>query len=1187
MAHQSSFDSSLSSSVVHHPAGLSSFAPSFHEDDYDPPPPGVDPHHWARLQRAQRRQEGDEGRDHSELSEHSTANGGRGAYSDSYGAPTSTTTAHHRTRTSSGANRPPSSFSSRPTSSSSRNYPQPTPSYDSTLRSDANDTLDSHDPAHDQSTSTEVDRTQTTELLSARLGGGTGGDGTTVDESTASEDVYALGKPAKKRSSGGGVGQNMTLREQEKVIDELKKDNFSLKLKLHFYEQRLEKMAPSSVEQALRENIQLKVEFQTLRTELKRYKKLLLEGDRAIQNLSRERDELAQAAASKGGSKGAVEKEMRRLREERADWEDKARELQREVKQLRAEGVDSEEVEELRAANSDLERHLHDAEDELQELRHELADAADRSGFGGGGVRREVERLEGRIGELEEDNTTLRSQLSAQLTMLSTRNDEKLNLQREVEELKADLAAVENELEHAQRAATAGRGGAEGEGERDELERDLNAHRDRAAALALELDDTKTQLDAKEREIEELVAELDEREGWREEVEGARQLLEDKEADIDDLSARVEQLMQQLTDKEAEFAAEEEEVEALTHDLQKLGAQIFELEGEIEQKDAEADALRADLAAADKELENKQSVHEQVVRTLKENLADAKKRLSDLTIEHESLTTERSFLSLKVEDLALANAKLEERARGDDDERKRLQEEAEEIMRALRKEEEERDEDARVWEGERAELEEKWRSEVDELEQELKAHRSTITSFRGAVADRDAELTSLHSALDSLESSTRRQGENASSDRVALELERDRVKRELVRVERELAQCRAELEEREREAREATLKLATLQSENKDLASQLASQTQTRLALADKHDAVTKNLHTTQLELTSARDRLRSVEDQLSTDHRALGRAEGEMREQLAERNGLLLTVYQYMERVSGKKAASSSSDPKPFTSDSKVFGIFHDRLLDRLKAVGQLQMSFERRAKELEGKFVDQFNNLKRQSDARHKQLDRFEASIKTATETQRQWRVRVQQKQVELDAAKAQAADLQSQLASLRRSSAALSSPDLSRSPKLGSSPSSLAGSEAALQQRLSLAQSRVSTLERRLTATQAQLKDAEDKLGEQRSKIGVAEGKWEARFRELEGRCRAAEERVKRERQGAKERVGELQGQIQTLEQHLVSARRRDQQLDDVLRQQQQQQRPSSASGGAARPGSAASAGGGRPGSAAAAH
>jgi len=98
-------------------------------------------------------------------------------------------------------------------------------------------------------------------------------------------------------------------------------------------------MAPSSVEQALRENIQLKVEFQTLRTELKRYKKLLLEGDKALRNVTEERDSLVANAKRGGGGRGSGignmgrekewERELKMRKEERDEWEKKARELQR------------------------------------------------------------------------------------------------------------------------------------------------------------------------------------------------------------------------------------------------------------------------------------------------------------------------------------------------------------------------------------------------------------------------------------------------------------------------------------------------------------------------------------------------------------------------------------------------------------------------------------------------------------------------------------------------------------------------------------------------------------------------------------------------------------------------------------------------------------------------------------------
>lgn len=59
-------------------------------------------------------------------------------------------------------------------------------------------------------------------------------------------------------------------------------------------------------------------------------------------------------------------------------------------------------------------------------------------------------------------------------------------------------------------------------------------------------------------------------------------------------------------------------------------------------------------------------------------------------------------------------------------------------------------------------------------------------------------------------------------------------------------------------------------------------------------------LRDTQQELNSARDRLRAVESQLSTDQRAVSRTENQFRDQLHERNTLLLTVYQAVDKVAG-----------------------------------------------------------------------------------------------------------------------------------------------------------------------------------------------------------------------------------------------------------------------------------------------
>lgn len=132
-------------------------------------------------------------------------------------------------------------------------------------------------------------------------------------------------------------------RFHSQVIDEFKKENFDLKLKIHFYEQRLERLAPDQIDQALRENIQLKVEFQSLRVELKRYKKLLLEGQKAIDNLTREREareNMKDHANAKGMASGSkrereLEKRIEREREEREVLEKRLGDLGRELKGYR------------------------------------------------------------------------------------------------------------------------------------------------------------------------------------------------------------------------------------------------------------------------------------------------------------------------------------------------------------------------------------------------------------------------------------------------------------------------------------------------------------------------------------------------------------------------------------------------------------------------------------------------------------------------------------------------------------------------------------------------------------------------------------------------------------------------------------------------------------------------------------
>ncbi|CAO3620578.1 unnamed protein product [Cunninghamella blakesleeana] len=80
----------------------------------------------------------------------------------------------------------------------------------------------------------------------------------------------------------------LTVKEQEKTIDILKKENFGLKMKIYYLEKKLDELSPDQNDNAIRENIDLKVNIQTLSQELKKYKKMILELNHAISYLQQQ-----------------------------------------------------------------------------------------------------------------------------------------------------------------------------------------------------------------------------------------------------------------------------------------------------------------------------------------------------------------------------------------------------------------------------------------------------------------------------------------------------------------------------------------------------------------------------------------------------------------------------------------------------------------------------------------------------------------------------------------------------------------------------------------------------------------------------------------------------------------------------------------------------------------------------------
>ncbi|KAH8978057.1 hypothetical protein EDB92DRAFT_1912417 [Lactarius akahatsu] len=904
-----------------------------------------------------------------------------------------------------------------------------------------------------------------------------------------------------KSNAPNAKGNNLTLRDQEKHIDNLKKENFNIKLKVHFLEERLAQLAPDQVEAALKQNINLKIEVQQRGMELKKVRKLVLELENELQRL--QRGDVARTSR---------ERELEALLEKREH------ELRR---RLSSEpGEDGAALREAEERNAELEEELENVRhlleenmDELERLKDIVEQREDDSHGGGGGRR---------IAALQEEIGDLKAALEEHADALAQREDDREELLDQNEALRLQIEDLERrrEAEGIERSESRAMILEERES-REAIEDDLNVLRDKLAAASIELQQKDDELGFKNQEISELVSEhrsiLDDVEGeWKGEVDEAKTQIEELRDALAERDAESEELRMQVTELELntntlhdkfeaalahlEQEAEEkdEEIALANREIEQLGHRIYELEEDAEELKRINDRAREDEMVERERLEA-------LTAALKEKVAHFKGELQEATQLYEESN----------QDIRAHRARQEELARHVEDLVGEVQMEREARERA----EAELDKAHRDFESDMR----RSRRTFEAHEASAQTAQADLARVQALLSQREADVSALQAALSTQETAAKTQGEHATTARFSLQLEADRLKRDLERLEDELTRARKDLHERETRMRERDGVIDTLHAENRELSAQLASQTQARLNATDKLDLVQSSLSTAEADAASLRARAQELEQRLSKDQRSLLTVENQYRDQLTERNTLLLTIYQYMDKILGVDKTpkkGGQAETKPYTN----FGIFHDNLISRLKSLSQIQLDFEKRVKEAEARYTEKLNEIRKSLDHRWRQLDKFETSVKQCADTKTTIRRKLSAKEGELESAKSTLSDLTAQLAILKR-------------PTPGDS------------NEVKALMIRANNAERRLANAQNQLAAAEEKMAAMNQKTTVADGKWEARVKEYETRLRAAEEKVKRERQGYKERVLELENQIRSLQRQRELADKRNQQLADI--------------------------------------
>ncbi|KNZ63459.1 uncharacterized protein VP01_1140g2 [Puccinia sorghi] len=1095
-----------------------------------------------------------------------------------------------------------------------------------------------------------------------------------------------------------GGGNHLTLREQEKVIDEVKKENFNLKLKIYFLEDRLAKLAPDQVDLALKENVEIKVEFQTVRQELKRYKRLLLEAERAIELAKTERDQLLeQKTLSEERTSSGLQSQVRKARDELTikdkNIQNLENEVQRlkerlkryssrenamdtpashsrnqnrqsmsnqsgdewsnqehmmEIKNLRSELTEERQLkEDLLGDNQDL-RHrlietknaLQDTQDEIQRISrveehgyrsHQISRAQSRFGedpddylssgrkstltsISTGGMsnqrmvkefKREIEDLGKQVRELESENIELRSQVNAQVKMLSTKNSEKDKLQDQVSNLKRKILDLQDELDQDarefQKFQQAGNTSLHAQAA-DEVREELNMYRDKSASALLTLE-------KREKEVDELNAELEDRDSifneeiqkithqYNRELEAVKaerdefqEVLDEREDQISELSDQLREVINlqeetdkslrearsKLKDKEKDYNLVLQDLEAARADLKEIGGGNRELASEVNEKDQQINELNAELDQLEQEAANRATVHEQVVTKLKQKLNSTKSELTELSIQHESCLSELKFLQDKHEELQLRQAEMEERRKMESDLKRRLERELDDLERELRGTREEMDLQIIASKKEKRELQASLQLTLDakqkvcaddaytgsscnppppkkkKKKKALSQAESDIRSLRGKLEIREEDIEKLEKMLKRLENESNQLNQSQSHDKFSLELEIERIQRDLQNSNQESQTLKDQTVSLKNQISKFQAAVSSLNSEKDELADKLLGVQRAREALNKKYEEQTQvtarflstnlpiKLRETQNDLSVTKNRLQSLEDELASDHIQLNKFEHQYKDQISERNTLLLTIYQYIDKLlrsgSTHKRISSAKEVKPFSN----FTVFHESIINLLKSLGAMQSGFDTKIKDVEKKLEKQYTALKRQHDSRMRQLDQFETTIKAATDTQRQWRARLTTKQGEVEAARETCQELQKQISSLK-----------TRASIAGSSPGSITEQRQAM--------TKVSTLEKKLAATQSQLKLTEEKFNEAKVKVATVEFSWQARLKELQDRNKELEEKVKREKKSAKERKEDLDHQVSELKEQIALSNQRSKQLEDLLVSSKSQTQP----------------------------
>ncbi|EGY19505.1 hypothetical protein VD0004_g6813 [Verticillium dahliae] len=801
-----------------------------------------------------------------------------------------------------------------------------------------------------------------------------------------------------------------------------------------------------------------------------------------------------------------------------------------------------------------------------------------------------VEELRRESEQLRHENAELRREVGAQTSMLTSRNREKERLYQEIEDLKIAqrrggpaLSAVDSLLERsASRAGGHHRSMSRtsisrtqiteaDEAEREQLENDLSEARDRINEVKLHNQELQRELDGC---MEDFETAVDAKQQAEEAATALQEDLEAAMADLVALQAERDEALREQADMEAEFEAlrkeAQEEIDALENEADQKGEEMQRLQLDLSIRSENFEALQKEMRDMSEAIVRLEDEHEnkfQRIQQLEQDLQDANKESEDLETKLREANDKVQRLGVQAESSQSEIAFLREEQEGDkikigdleaaiENAESMLEEERERVRELDQRLKEERRQREMVANQEKEEVQQF----VNELNREMSTAKDEARRLRKNLNSREVEATEWKERLMELENNLREALGDLNGTRSSLLKNITSLQRQLENTVRELDTTKASLVEKDRIIKQRDALLESHGLELRKLSELLHKEQQGHRTTRNQFETFQKTHSHVSRTVTSQDSRITELEAGRAMDKKKMTQLEAAFREQLTERNNLLLVLWTRLSSLCGTDWAHNNSliNGRALPSLESVATMlpgFTKNLLAAVKTMETMVGGFQSRIKNMERDLWKDYQALEGDLDTKTKKLDRLESIVRNgvasgtlnSSEHSRMVRMEEAYRQLKIENATLRtASDVRSRAAYSAAGEEGVGSP----SPSIPTGPR-----DREKKSRKGRDSERSSTLTRTSSSRGgssrggggvslgAETNPYETALAERgHGGSGVAEDKtWMLRLRDLEMKLKAEREGRNLDRTAARQRLGGLESENRDLRGEVMRMRR----------------------------------------------